>query len=447
VLLDLSTDWRVLMFTAGVAILTCIAFGLVPAFRSTSIEPGVAMKAGGRAVTSTRERFSYQRTLVVVQIAVSLVLVFGALLFVRSLRNLTGVDAGFRPERIVYATVGRPIFNLPPADRPDFQRRILEEVRAIPQVQSAALSTHIPLVGASWSFVVNVATPQGEKNGDSRFTYISPQYFRTMDTPILKGRDFDERDTRSSANVVIVNETFVRRYIPMPNPIGTIVRTTAEPGYPSAIYQVVGVVKDTKYTSLRDDMPPIAFVPFTQNPQPAAFVRMVIRYSESDTDVTSEIKRRIKESHPGMAVQFQLLQTLIRDGVMLERLMAWLSGFFGMLAALLAVIGLYGVLSYMTQRRKAEIGIRLALGASRLRVVALIARETAALLLVGIGIGAIGSLWVTTAMQSLLFQLSPTDFQTIVAAALTLAIVAVLASYIPAWRAARVDPMVALRHE
>jgi predicted permease len=447
VLLDLSLDWRVLMFTAGVAILTCIAFGLVPAFRSTSVEPGAAMKAAGRGLTATRERFSYQRALVVGQIAVSLVLVFGALLFVRSLRNLTGLDAGFRPERIVFATAAQPIFNVSPGDRPDFQRRVLEQVRSIPHVESAALSTHIPLIGASWSFGVNVTSPQGEKTGDSRFTYISPQYFRTMDTPMLQGRDFDERDTTNSVKVAIVNQTFVRRYIPAPNPIGAILRTTAEPGFPSTIYQVVGVVKDTKYTSLRDDMPPIAFVPFTQNPQPAAFVRMVIRYSESNSDVLTEIKRRIGESHPGMTVQFQLLETLIRDGVTLERLMAWLSGFFGMLAALLAVIGLYGVLSYMTQRRKGEIGIRLALGATRLRVIALIVRETAVLLVVGIAIGAIVSLWVTSAMQSLLFQLSPTDFRTMVAAASALAIIAAFASYVPAWRASRVDPMVALRHE
>src|SRR5262249_52964991 len=155
--------------------------------------------------------------------------------------------------------------------------------------------------------------------------------------------------------------------------------------------------------------------------------------------------RRTGESHPGMTVQFQFLETLIRDGVLLERLMAWLSGFFGMLAALLAVIGLYGVLSYMTQRRKGEIGIRMALGATRLRVVAMIVRETAVLLLVGIGVGAIVSLWVTSAMKGLLFQLSPTDFRTMVAAASALAIIAVAASYVPAWRASRVDPMLALR--
>lgn len=447
VLLELGLDWRVLTFTGGVAILTCIAFGLVPAFRSTTVKPGAAMKAAGRGLTSTREKFSYQRTLVIVQIAVSLVLVFGALLFMRSLRNLTGLDAGFRPGGVVFVTAFQPNLNVPPSSMPDFHRQVLEEVRSMPRVESAALSTHVPLIGSSWSFGVNVTSPQAETNGDSRFTYISPQYFRTMDTPTLQGRDFNESDTKSSAKVVIVNQTFVRRYIPSPNPIGTVVRTIAEPGYPSTVYEVIGVVKDTKYTRLRDDMPPIAFVPFTQNPQPAAFVRMVIRYSESNTDVTAEIKRRIAESHPGMIVEFQVLETLIRDGVTLERLMAWLSGFFGMLAALLAVIGLYGVLSYTTERRKGEIGIRMALGATPLRVVAMIVRETAVLLLAGIVLGAIVSQWVTSAMQGLLFQLSPTDFRTMLFAASALGIIAVIASYVPAWRASRVDPMVALRHE
>jgi ABC-type antimicrobial peptide transport system permease subunit len=174
---------------------------------------------------------------------------------------------------------------------------------------------------------------------------------------------------------------------------------------------------------------------------------MVIRYSESDTDVTASIKRGLEESHPGMAVQFQVMETLMSDGITRERLMAWLSGFFGMLAALLAVIGLYGVLSYTTQRRQSEIGIRMALGATRLRVVAMIIRETGMLLLLGIAIGAIVSQWVTSTMRTLLFQLSPTDFGTMLAAASALIVIAVFATYVPVWRASRVDPMVALRHE
>jgi predicted permease len=445
--LNLALDWRVLVFTAAVAVITCIAFGLMPAFRSSQIQPGAAMKSAGHGVTASRERFSFQRILIVVQIAVSLVLLFGALLFVQSLRKLTGIDAGFRRSGILFAAASQPVFRVPPSERPAFQARLLDEIRSLPQVESAALSTHVPLSGSMWSFIVHVMNPQGKKVQDARFTYISPDYFRTMETRMLQGRDFNQFDTANSRKVAIVNEAFVRLFISNPNPIGTLVRTVAEPGYPEAVYEVIGVVKDTKYTSLRDYMPPITFVPFTQNPQPLGLVQMVIRYSEPRAQVIADIKRRIGQSQPQMSVQVKPVETLIRDGLTLERLMAWLSGFFGALAALLAMIGLYGVMSYMVERRKHEIGIRIALGASRRRVMLLIGRETAVLVLVGVTIGAIASLAVARAMRVLLFELSPGDPRTLVAAASVLALIAAIASCVPALRASRVDPMVALRHE
>jgi predicted permease len=298
-----------------------------------------------------------------------------------------------------------------------------------------------------WSFIVHVMNPQGEKVQDARFTYISPDYFRTMETRMLQGRDFNQFDTANSRKVAIVNEAFVRLFISNPNPIGTLVRTVAEPGYPEAVYEVIGVVKDTKYTSLRDYMPPITFVPFTQNPQPLGLVQMVIRYSEPRSQVIADIKRRIRELHPETSVQFKPVETLIRDGLMLERLMAWLSGFFGALAALLAMIGLYGVMSYMVERRKHEIGVRIALGATRRRVMVLIGRETAMLVLAGVTIGAIASLAVARGLGALLFELSPGDPRTLIAAASVLSLIAAIASGLPAFRASRVDPMVALRHE
>jgi putative ABC transport system permease protein len=447
VILNLALDWRLLLFTAGVAVLTCVSFGLVPAFRSSQIEPGAAMKAAGRGLTAGKDRFTFQRVLVVVQIAVSLVLLFGALLFVQSLRNLTTLDAGFRRSGIVFATAAQPVFRVPPAERPAFQARLLEDIRSIPQVESAALSTHMPLVGSMWSFIVRVMNSQGEKVQDARFTYISPDYFRTMETPMLQGRDFNQFDTANSRKVAIVNESFVRIFVPNQNPIGTLIRTVAEPDFPEAVYEVVGVVKDTKYTSLRDYLPPITYVPHTQNPQPSGIVRMVVRFSEPGSQVLAGIKRRISESQPEMSVQLKLVETLIRDGLTLERLMAWLSGSFGALAALLAMVGLYGVMSYMVQRRKNEMGIRIALGSSRGRVMVLIGRETALLVLVGVALGAVLSLALTRAMGALLFELSPGDPRTLIAAAAVLAVIAAIASGVPALRASRVDPMVALRHE
>jgi putative ABC transport system permease protein len=447
VFLNLGLDWRVLIFTAGVAVLTCFAFGLLPAFRASQIGPGAAMKAAGRGVTATRERYSFQRTLVVIQIAVSLVLLFCALLCVQSLRNLTGLDAGFRRSGILFVAASQPISRVPPGERPAFQSRMLEDIRSIPQIQSAALSSHMPLIGSAWSFIVKVTNSQGEKVQDSRFTYVSPQYFRTMETPMLQGRDFNATDTVNSRKVAIVNEAFVRTFMANQNPIGMLVRTVAEPDFPEAVYEVIGVVKDTKYTALRDFVPPITFVPFTQNPQPSEFVLMVARFSEPRSQAMAEIKRRIAESNPAMRVQFKLVETLVRDGVAIERLMAWLSGFFGGLAALLAMVGLYGVMSYMVEKRRNEIGVRMALGAGRSEVVTLVARETAVLVLLGLTIGAVLSLAVTRAMGALLFELSPADPRILTAAALALALIAAVATFVPALRASRVDPMMALRQE
>jgi predicted permease len=363
------------------------------------------------------------------------------------LGNLTSLDTGFRRQGILFATAGQLIFDVPADERPAFHADLLNEVRTLPHVETAALTTHIPLIRSSWSFVVRVPNQKDEAAGDSRFTYISPGFFNTMDTPILRGRDFDSSDTRSSRKVVIVNEAFVRRYISVPNPIGVVVHTVAEPEFPAVTYEIVGVVKDTRYMTLRDDIPARAYVPYTQDPKPAGFTQMVVRFSEPRAQVIEEIKQRISELHPDMGVQFRVIDTLIRDGLTMERLMAWLAGSFGVLAALLAVIGLYGVISFMVERRKNEIGVRFALGATRGRVIAMIARETAALLLVGLTIGAVVSLLVTRALGALLFELSPTDARTLIMAAAALAVIALLASYIPAWRASRVDPMVALRQE
>ena len=365
------------------------------------------------------------------------------------MRNLSNVDAGFRQSGILFLTAGDPTRIHQGGDAATFRASLLDEVRTIPQVESAALSSHVPLTKDAWGFFIHTANAQGEERADtfSRLTYISPEYFKTMRTPMIQGRDFNNLDTASSRKVAVVNETFVRKYIVRPNPIGTLVRTVKEPGYPEQVYEVVGVVKDTKYRSLRDEEEVITFVPSTQETNPLSIAGMTIRFSGSNAQVITGIKRRLGEAHPGMILQFQPVETLIHDGLTTERLMAWLSGFFGVLAAVLALIGLYGVLSHMVQTRVNEIGIRLALGSTRVRVIALMVRETAGLFLAGLAVGAIGALAASRGASALLFGLSPGDTNTLVAAAAMLALIAAAASYIPARRASRVDPMVALHHE
>jgi len=226
------------------------------------------------------------------------------------------------------------------------------------------------------------------------------------------------------------------------------VRTvSAGPGYPETLYEVIGVVKDTKYADLREAIPPITYVSTARYPNLGPWASIVIRSSAPLTEVINEVRRRVGAISPDVTVLFKVFETQICEGLIQERLMAWLAGFFGILAAVLAMIGLYGVISYMVRRRRNEIGIRLALGASRADIVLLILREMAALLLVGLGIGTVVSLAAAQSASALLFGLSPHDVTTLVASACLLATVAGLASFVPALRASRVDPMVALRHD
>jgi predicted permease len=444
---DLSPDWRMLGFTGSIAVLTCAVFGLVPSLRASQIDPGAAMKAGGRGNTAGRERFSLQRALVVLQIAVSLTLLVGAFLFVRSFRNLTTMDAGFQQRGILFAFSDFGRLKLPANQMAPYQKKVLEQVRSIPQVESAAASTVMPLSGSSWTQGVRAQGREGELRGPAKFTYVSPEYFKTMEIPAFAGRDFNDFDTAASTRVMIVNEAFVRRFIPSGNPLGAKIRSVAEPGYPETLYEVVGLVKDTKYNNLRDAAPASVFVPLAQHPGPQSFANLVIRSSSPMPAVISAVRRRLGELSPEIEISFKVFETQIREDLVRDRLMAWLAGFFGALAAALSMIGLYGVISYMTQRRRNEIGIRLALGASRKRIVALILKETALLLLVGIGIGVAVSLAVTRGASALLFGLSPHDAPTILVSAGLLAAVACAASFLPALRAARVDPLTALRRE
>jgi predicted permease len=444
--LDLSSDWRGLAFTASVAVFTCIVFGIAPALRASQIEPVAAMRSGGRGLTN-RERFSFQRFFVIWQIAISLALLVGALLFVRSFRNLISLDAGFRQNGILFVDTDFEQLSLPRERLVSFQTNLLEQIRSIPQVESAATSTCKPLAGPCWNLGVRAPGAQGEQEGGSRFTYVSPEYFKTMEIPVLAGRDFNNFDTATSRQVALVNETFARRFFANRNPVGALMRSVAEPNYPETLYEVIGVVKDTKYANLREDIPPIAYVPEAQHPSPWPWAGIVIRSSAPLNEVINQVRRKVGDLSPEITVGFKVFETQIREGLIRERLMAWLAGFFGILAAALAMIGLYGVISYMVLRRRNEIGIRLALGASRADIVLLILREMAALLLVGLGIGAVVSLAATRSAGALLFGLAPHDALTLIASACLLAAVAGLASFLPALRASRVDPMVALRHD
>jgi predicted permease len=441
--LRIATDWRVLLFAAGATALTCIIFGLVPALRATKAEPVAAMKAGGRGMTAGRERFSLQRLMVVTQISVSLVLLVAALLFVRSFRNLMTFDPGMREGGITVGFLGFWQSNLPRERWAEFERQLLEEAQATPGVQSAATTTNVPLSGSSWGHGIHV----GSAEGNSMFAWVSPDYFQTMGIPVTRGRGFNRDDSAASERVAVVNQTFVRRFLGGADPLGRTLRTSPEPSYPATVYEIVGVIPDTKYNDIRGDIPPMTYAPASQWPNQGPWASLMIHTTGARAAVIAAVKHRIAEKRPDVIMEFTDLQRQIRDRLVPERLMAMLSGFFGVLAAVLAMVGLYGVISYIVARRRNEIGIRLALGAERGQVVRMVMREAGKLLVVGIAVGMALSLIAGRSAGSLLFGLKPYDAFTLAAAGGLLALIAALASFVPALRAAKLDPMAALRWE
>jgi predicted permease len=436
-----GTDWRVLLFAATVTGLTCIVFGLIPSLRATGIDPITAMKAGARNMTASRERFSMQRVMVVTQISVSLVLLISALLFVRSFNNLMTFDPGMREQGITIAYLGFEKSNVRRERIQEFERQLLEDVRLTPGVLDASITTQVPLTGGSWTLGMTV----GRVEGASKFTWVSTEYFDTMGIRLLSGRDFNENDTDASQRVAVVNQTFVRVLLHGANPIGQTLRTHPEPGYPSTIYEIVGVIPDTKYESLRTDTPPMAFAPISQFPDPQPFTAMLVRSNLPPAIAINSLKRRIAHRHPEIVAQFSVFQKQIRDGFVRERLMALLSAFFGLVATLLGIVGLYGVMSYAVSRRGSEIGIRIALGANRSQVLGMVMREAGLLLLIGIVIGTALALAAVQAAESLLFGLKPHDPFTLFAAAGLMTVIGAVASFLPAYRASKLDPMAALR--
>jgi putative ABC transport system permease protein len=446
--LDLKPDWRLLAFTFGLASLTCILFGMVPALRASRVSPSGAFKSAGRTVTASRKRFGFRQGLVVSQVALSLVLVVGALLFSGSLSNLLAVDAGFSQKGVVIADLDlfRRV-NVPYAVRVAFKQDLLQKIRALPGVDSAAEVEILPLSGGSTENVVWIEGTNPASGLDSLFNGTSDGYFKAMGIALLAGRDFGPQDTVSSPKVAIVNQSFARKLGLGMNPIGRTFRRQATPTEPEQSFEIVGLVADTKYSSLREEFRAIAFLSTSQDPRPAPFAQFVIRSAAPMAETVSNVRTVVAQASPLITLGFQPFETTILGGLTRERLMAKVSGFFGLLAALIAAVGLYGVLSYLVAQRTNEIGIRVALGAQRGDVLSLVLRNAALLLAPGLVLGAVLSVAAAQAARAMLFGLKPSDPGVLVAAMTGLGFIALLASFLPARRAMRVDPMVALRYE
>jgi predicted permease len=464
VFLDVQIDWRLLAFTTAVTIATALLVGLAPALRAALVDPMDAMRTRGRGVTMDR-RFGLAGALVIGQVALSLVLVVGAGLLVRTFASLMTVDAGFDRDPVLIVGLDAQGSAVEPAQRPALFERVVEAVRDVPGVARAAISNITPVSGMVTDFGVEVehgrpptdlslVTPGRLPRDAAYITALTPDWFATYGTRLVKGRDFDARDRSGAPRVAIVNETFVRRLLQDGDPIGRRFRSAfSRPGRPNPWIEVVGVAADATYRRLRDELPPTFYVPMSQwVDDPTREVPATMRLSvRAATGAPALLQRGVADAiarvDPAIGMTFMPLSRQINDSLVSERTLAILSAFFGALALLLAGLGLYGLMAYSVSRRRREIGIRMALGAEADDVVRMVLGRVLLLVGVGIGAGALGSLWAARYIEALLYGVTRNDHTTLIGAGVVLVAVGVTAGWIPARRASRIDPARVLRAE
>jgi predicted permease len=448
--LDLSLDWRVLTFTSVVGVGTGILFGVFPALRASRKAPAETLREMSRSVVRSEGRAGVSRSLVAVQVGLSLVLLVGAFLFIRSYDALSRLNAGFNTSNVLF--INADIRRAVSADdqRLGFYQRLLETVQALPDVQKAAIAVLTPISGSTWNTSVQVDgfQPANPRDSSMFLNYVTPDYLAALGTDLMAGRSFTAADTATSPQVAIINETAARKFFGGQNPIGLTYRTRNGDG-PWLPVEIVGLARDAKYRNLRDAVPPTAYLPFTQNsPAPGLSATFVAKLrSEITPGVRASIASAFAGVHSDISLTFRRFDSQVQDSLVQDRLMATLSTLFGILALTVAAVGLAGLVAYSINRRRGEIGIRAALGAEPRSLVWLVMRDVAALTVVGLIIGTLAAAAVTRYVAQMLYGLTPTDPLTMGLAVIVLAAVAILAGYIPARRAARIDPIECLRSE
>jgi predicted permease len=445
--LDVRPDYRVLLFTIVLTTLTCLLFALMPAIRGSQADPGAALKSSGRGLVGQRHRFRIRKLLAATQMALSTVLVIAAMLFTKSVVNLFQVDAGFDQQGLLLANLDLSAAKLPKEQRLAFRRALVEKLKAEPGIENAAETVIRPLSGGGWDDAVWMETRGRSDEKDCWFNRVGPEFFATMRIPLVSGRTFRMTDTPKSPQVAIVNQSFVRVHLGSEEPLGKIVNVGSTPSSPQRRYEIIGVVRDAKYRSLKEDSLPQIYLATSQDDDPSSFTHILVRSNLGTAESIRETNRALSAAAPQSTILYRDLRKEVRDGLMRERLMATLSLMFGILATLLATIGLYGVLSYMLARRVNEIGIRMALGAGRPTVLRLILNEAASLVGFGLIVGIALALLLGRLVSALLFGMTAHDPMAIFMGSALLAGIAMAAAAVPAIRATRLDPMAALRQD
>jgi len=448
--LDLALDWRVLAFTAALACLSAITAGVAPALGLTSIASGDVLKDAGRGIAGDR-RFAVRSALVVAQIGVSLVLVVAAGLFLRTFASLNQLPLGFVPEPLLVVELNLQASGGRPEERGARVERLRDAAASVPGVRSASVSSTRQLTGGGWSsgMVAVGDGPMVRLRSVGRpslwLNATMPDWFKTMGIPLRSGRDFEAGDRVGTGPVAIVNESFVRQYLPGEQPLGQHVRL----GFDAQTrYEIVGVVGDAVYTTPREGMLATMYVPVAQRPPKTFWPTVLLTINAAPGQraaVERDVAAALTRADPAVAFTFGTFDQIVAATVTQERLIAMLSAFFGALALLLAALGLYGVVAHAVRARQTEIGLRMALGATSSSIVRLVFQRVGLLIAGGLALGLAGSLWAARFVETLLFQLTPRDPLTFAGAAAVLVAVGILAAWMPARRASRLDPARVLR--
>ena len=447
--LDVSLHWRVLVFALGVTLATALLFGVAPALRAGAFSSHEAIQRQSRAVAGEGPG-ALGGPIVVAQVALSLVLVFGAGLFLRTFSRLAARDLGLDAKAILLVALDAQRSLAPPAERGALYERAREAAAAVPGVARAAVSFVSPVSGMGWNrrFTVEGEAPLGDREQLSWINAVTPGWFPTYGMRLVAGRDFDQRDRLGAPLVAVVNQAFARRFNRGRSPLGCVLRREGSPERRPPPLEIVGLVGDAVYRSPRDPMEPTVYVPLAQigADETWSFATLGVRSATGSPALLARgVAAAVGEVDPRLSLTFRLFSEQVGAAVTGERIVALLSGFFGALALLLAGIGLFGVTSYSVSRRRAEIGVRMALGADSAGVVRLVLGRVAGLLALGIGIGTAIGLWAARFVGSLLYDLPARDPATLAGAAAVLVAVGLLAGGLPARRAARIDPAQVLR--
>ena len=442
--LDLSLDWRVLLFTLSISVLTAVLIAVVPAIKSARPNLAEVLNVGGRGGTMSWRRSPLRSLLVVSEIALALVALIGAGLFIRSMQNAQRIDLGFESEKLFMMAFDLGALHYEEGQGQQFFRAAVERAKATPGVEGATVASNFPLGGG----LARTVFPEGQDEASgyrgtlTELDDVTPSYFETLRIPLVRGRVFDDGDRKNTNRVAVINEAMVKQFWPNEEPVGKRFHFFGEPD----LREVVGVVKNTVVNQIGEEPQPLVYLPITQDYSPAATLQ--VRTSGKPGGVIASVRTQMQSLEPNMAItNVQTVKEIVSQGLWAPRMGAGLLTVFGGLALILAAVGVYGVLSYSVSQQTREIGIRMSLGARQNQVLRLVIGQGIRLAAAGLVLGLLVALGLTRVLSSLLFGVSTHDPVTFGGVSLVLVCVAILACYIPARRATRVDPIIALRYE